>query len=168
MYYCHDMHALQGLMKQVVKDLFSKFQHQAVTQDTLLCLVAAALGGCHPKDLTGALSSCSGPLASLIPPPAAEDADTETASDSSSSSERPKMCAQLVDRWLARLRAWVLGPGLPQVELHVSSAEQPGSNTTALQTYQAQLLPSRWQGQVCTWLALHSFQSSPKCFKFMN
>jgi hypothetical protein len=142
-------------MRKVIKDLFAKYQHQAVTQDTLLCLVSLELSVCRPEQLTGIHNTCSDSLASIIPPPkddtTAKGTETVTeATEDSRSDSAADQCGEIVDRWMMRLRSWIFEPGLQQVELHVSSNNQSGSATTALQTYQAQLLPNSMPGQVCT------------------
>lgn len=137
---------LQGLVRQVIHDLFAEFKHHAVTQDTLLCMLSLALAGCSPERLTGTQGVCSAPLADLIPQPAEEEAADGEATGSGSGAEGAALCAEAVGRWMSRLRAWVFEPGVQQVELHVGST---GSNSTALQTYQAQLLPNSLPAQVC-------------------
>lgn len=139
-------------MKQVIKDLFANFKHQAVTHDTLLCMLSLALAGCSPADLTGQASTCSAALASLIPLPTEQDDASEGAEGGSSSeADAAGRCGAAADRWVCRLRAWIVEPGIQQVELHVSST---GSVSTALQTYQAELLPNTLPAQVCAPKAL--------------
>lgn len=141
---------VQGLMGQVIKDLFEQFQHQAVSQDTLLCLVSVAFSGCRVEQLSGIENSCSSALSSVIPALEEEDDDSgETDSNTDAAAvDAAESCGELVDRWMQRLHTWVFEPGLQQVELHVSSTDDPANNSSAIQTYQAQLLPNSLPGQV--------------------
>jgi hypothetical protein len=161
---------MQGLMRNVIKNLFAKFPHQAVTQDTLLCLISLELAGCRPQQLAGVENTCSAALASLIPlvPPPKDDAKGSSGKETvgaptanSSSDSRAHRCGDIVDRWMARLRTWIFEPGVQLVELHVSS-EPDGKSNVQRTTYQAELLRNRIPGQVCAslryqWLAFPVF-----------